>query len=372
MMNFHFYCLLLPFIFHYSVHCSLSSQDKSITTRNVQGEMNNNLSSTLLQEQPALKVKDRASKSSKQKTPSFLLDENNRIDDLQDEGVESAMIDPLQDQVVSEASKKFKALMGQGRYNEIAEIGRNMNNYEFLDQLCPVMKDLDHYRNLHACLKSHGMLANFLVKGDSELVNRVIAEPKLADSEYYVSDKVLVDAVPVAFYEENYDRVIDLFVSMEERGAEVGKQSGMRNAMPHFEWFMVRVFSAIDYVENNAQIKDFLTLRCDELKRKHSKILEAFCQELVRRLKHRLDNLTARNMLIDLVGQTSLLTSTAFIKGFLDNADDNDRFSFIKYGWRVAIRESLKLEYNGEGECLWRVMIEELLDSIFWCLSIHR
>ena len=72
-----------------------------------------------------------------------------------------------------------------------------------------------------------------------------------------------------------------------------------------------------------------------------------------------LDNPASQKLLIDLVGQPSLLTPVAFAKGFLSSADDTDRANFIKYGYKEAIEEGLKEEYPYGGRKLWAVMVSK-------------
>ena len=55
-----------------------------------------------------------------------------------------------------------------------------------------------------------------------------------------------------------------------------------------------------------------------------------------------LDNPASQKLLIDLVGQPSLLTPVAFSRGVLRNCGDAERANFIKYGWKEAIEEGLK------------------------------
>ena len=62
------------------------------------------------------------------------------------------------------------------------------------------------------------------------------------------------------------------------------------------------------------------------------------------------------------MGQPSLITTTAFIKGFLGHDDDFCRSNFIKYGWKEAIQEGLKEEYLFGGRKLWAVMVSEYPD----------
>ena len=68
-------------------------------------------------------------------------------------------------------------------------------------------------------------------------------------------------------------------------------------------------------------------------------------------------------LLNDFVDQPSLITTTAFIKGFLRYDDDGIRSDFIKYGWREAIQEGLKEKYPNGGRKLWAVMGDEYPDQ---------
>ena len=77
------------------------------------------------------------------------------------------------------------------------------------------------------------------------------------------------------------------------------------------------------------------------------------------KLKWQLDNLASQKLLIDFVGQPSLLTPVAFAKGFLDVASDMNRANFIKYGYKEAIEEGLKEEYEGGSRELWAVMVSK-------------
>ena len=84
-----------------------------------------------------------------------------------------------------------------------------------------------------------------------------------------------------------------------------------------------------------------------------------------------LDNPASQKLLIDLVGQPSLLTPVAFARGFLCVADDTDRANFIKYGCKEAIEEGLKEEYRCGGRKLWTVMVSTVSNSILWRVSKH-
>ena len=126
-----------------------------------------------------------------------------------------------------------------------------------------------------------------------------------------------------------------------------------------FDWFVNGFFVRYPPEKNSMPLKRFLTLHGEEFSKKHPDIFETICQELVWKLRDQLDNPASQKLLIDLVGQPSLLTPVAFAEGFLCSADDTDRANFIKYGYKEAIEEGLKEEYYGGGRKLWRVMVSK-------------
>ena len=69
-------------------------------------------------------------------------------------------------------------------------------------------------------------------------------------------------------------------------------------------------------------LKRFFALQGEELSKKHPAIFGTICQELVWKLRRQLDNPGSQKLLIDLVGQPSLLTPATFARGFLYEADD--------------------------------------------------
>ena len=121
--------------------------------------------------------------------------------------------------------------------------------------------------------------------------------------------------------------------------------------------------------KDSMPLKRFLTLHGEEFSKKHPAIFETICEELVWKLKWQLDNLASQKLLIDLVGQPSLLTPVAFARGFLYTADDTYRANFIKYGYKEAIEEGLKEEYHDGGRKLWEVMVSTVSKSILWRVS---
>ena len=111
--------------------------------------------------------------------------------------------------------------------------------------------------------------------------------------------------------------------------------------------------------KDSMPLKRFLTLHGEEFSKKHPIVFEIICEILVWRLRCWLDNPASQKLLIDLVGQPSLLTPVAFAEGFLCLADDTDRANFIKYGYKEAIEEGLKEEYRDGGRDLWAVMVSK-------------
>ena len=107
-------------------------------------------------------------------------------------------------------------------------------------------------------------------------------------------------------------------------------------------------------------LKRFPFFHGEELSEKHPAIFKTICQELVVKLKVNLDDPVSQELLIDLVGQPSLLAPVVFVRGFLYTAKDTSRANFIKYGYKEAIEEGLKEKYDEGGRKLWAVMVNIL------------
>ena len=71
-----------------------------------------------------------------------------------------------------------------------------------------------------------------------------------------------------------------------------------------------------------APLKRFLTINKEELDEGWPNILEIMCQGMVYHLVIDLNRPDCKKLLTDFVGQPSLITTTAFAKGFLER--DND------------------------------------------------
>ena len=146
----------------------------------------------------------------------------------------------------------------------------------------------------------------------------------------------IYDAIALSLKEDRHERVAGLFEAAQERPA-------WKNM---FDWFVEGFFKDTLPRRTACHSSDFFTLHGEEFSKKHPAIFETICEELVWKLRWQLDNPASQKLLIDLVGQPSLLTPVAFARGFLYVADDADRANFIKYGYKEAIEEGLKEEYR--------------------------
>ena len=142
--------------------------------------------------------------------------------------------------------------------------------------------------------------------------------------------------------------VLQVFLKLQK------ERPGWKNK---FDWFVDGFFGRYPPEKDSMPLKRFLTLHGEEFSKKHPAIFETICQILVWKLKWKLDNPASQKLLIDLVGQPSLLTPVAFAGGFLCFAGDIDRTNFIKYGYKEAIEEGLKEKYYDGGKKLWAVMV---------------
>ena len=117
----------------------------------------------------------------------------------------------------------------------------------------------------------------------------------------------IYDAIALSLNEDRHERVAGLFEAAQERPDWKNK----------FDWFVRGFFERYPPEKDSMPLKRFLTLHGEEFSKKHPAIFETICRRLVGRLKCQLDNPASQKLLIDLVGQPSLLTPVAFAWGFL-------------------------------------------------------
>jgi len=259
-----------------------------------------------------------------------------------------------------EQTKIFEELINKGQYKEIAELGWEMNkkelgwerNKEELSKcLCQVVTNLDHFKGLFNYLKQRDIVPDFLAHGEMVLVRKVIVETDLLETEYNGNCNYIYDAMALSFNEDRHERVAGLFEAAHERP----------KWKEEFDRFVEGFFRRYPPEENGMLLKRFFTLHSEAFGKKHPATFDSICQRLVEGLKWQSNGILAsQKLLIDLVGQPSLLTPVACAWGFLHLADDRDRTNLIKYGYKEAIEEGLKKKYEDGGKRLWAFMVRKL------------
>ena len=268
----------------------------------------------------------------------------------------------LRSQVSEQVAEKFKALMSEKRYGEIVELGNSMEKDVLAKHLYPLMTTTEHCKYLNGYLDSRDMIPNFLILGEMGIVRKAILEFENTDSDYYISHEHICDAITLSIREHRDGRAISLLRIERERHATADEQCKLAGKTPQFE-VLLRDFSK-GLIENGdtAPLKRFLTINKEELDEGWPNIFEIMCQGMVFHLVIRLGRPDYKKLLTDFMGQPSLITTTAFTKGFLEYDHDFLRSDFIKYGWREAIQEGLKEKYPFGGRKLWAVMVSKYPD----------
>jgi len=213
-----------------------------------------------------------------------------------------------------------------------------------------VVISLDHFKGLYEYLKRRKMVPDFLAHGDMVLAREVIIEIDLLEDNCVGHCDSIYNAIVLSLEGGSHERVAGLFKAAQERPAWKG----------YFSLFVDGFFNRYPPEKNSMPLKRFLTLHGEEFSKKHPAIFEVVCKKLVWDLKWKPGNPASRKLLIDFVGQSSLLTPVVFAEGLLWDVDDIYRTNFIKYGYKEAIEEGLKEKYGGGGKKLWAVMVSTL------------
>ena len=256
--------------------------------------------------------------------------------------------------------EQLRLLMNERRYGEVIELGNTMQKNEFAKYLYPLMTDIEHCKYLNGYLGCRNMLPSFLVQGNMELVRRAILELRSVDSDYHIFHGHIGDAIFLSIKKEQHDHAINLLRVERERHAATDEQRRLAGEMPEFDMLLRDFSKKLVMEDDSAPLKRFITLRRKELSGEHPNIFEVMCQGMVSRLKFHTGNPNLKRLLIDFVGQSSLLTSAAFAHGFLWEDNGDYLPNFIKYGWREALEEGLKEKYPAGGRKLWAVMQHRL------------
>jgi len=246
-------------------------------------------------------------------------------------------------------------LIGSGDFGGVVKLVGEMSKEELLKCLCQVVTTIDHFKGLYVYLKQRKMVPGFLAHGEMVVVREVIVGTNLLETNGFGHCDSIFDAIALSLKEGRHERVAGLFEAAHGR-------PGFEN---DFDWFVVGFFQRYPPEKDSMPFKRFLALYGEEFSKGHPATFETICQWLVRNLRYQLDDPASQKLLIDLVGQLSLLTPVAFAKGFLHLAGNAGRANFIKYGYKEAIEEGLKGEYPYGGRYLWTMMVSKYPNQFF-------
>ena len=253
--------------------------------------------------------------------------------------------------------EQLETLLAKEWYGEVAKLGVNMEKDEFFMYLCPLITTFDLYKGLFKRLHYRDISKGFLIHGSMTLVKKAITDFTEDRSDYYINSDTIRSVIILFLNEGRHGRVIGLLEAVQERFTETDERRKQVGSDTTFEFFMDKLFVKLSPEKDSMPLKRFLTFWGERLGEKHSVVFETFCLELVTYLTCRLSDPISRKLLVDLIGQRSLLTTTAFVKGFLIDDCNSLQVNFLLYGWREAVEEGLRDEYPGGGEYLWMVIM---------------
>ena len=144
--------------------------------------------------------------------------------------------------VSEQVAEKFKALMSEGRYGEIVELGNNMEKDILAKHLYPLMTTTEHCKYLNGYLDSRNMIPGFLILGETEIVRKAILEFENMDSDYYIFHDHICDAITLSIKEHRDGRAISLLRVWREKYATADEQCKLAGKTPQFE-VLLRDFS---------------------------------------------------------------------------------------------------------------------------------
>ena len=190
--------------------------------------------------------------------------------------------------------------------------------------LCPLMATTEHCMYLNGYLDSRDMIPNFLILGEMGIVRKAILEFKNTDSDYHISHEHIWDAITLSIKEYRHNRAISLLRIERERHATADEQCKLAGKTPQFEVLLRNFSERLIEKGDTAPLKRFLTIHKEELDEGWPNIFEIMCQGMISCLVTDLGRPDYEKLLTDFVGQPSLITTTAFTKGF--SGHDNDDF----------------------------------------------
>ena len=212
---------------------------------------------------------------------------------------------------------QLKILMNKRRYGEVIELGNKMEKDELAKYLYPLMTDIEHCKYLNGYLDCRNMLPSFLVQGSMELVRRAVLEFRNMDFDYYIFHGHICDAIILSIKNDQHDRAINLLRVERERYATTDEQRRLTGKMPEFDMLLRDFSEKLVMEDDSAPLKRFITLRKEGTQRRASEYFRGYVSRNGASLKIYPGNPYYKRLLTDFVGQSSLITTTAFAHGFL-------------------------------------------------------
>ena len=255
--------------------------------------------------------------------------------------------------------ERLKALIDHKQYLEVARLGNTLTEDEVLEHFCLLMTTIGCCRNLFWYLIHCNIHAKFLLRTEMGLIREIIAEAKEEDFEGHIRWEHIIDAIILALAENHLDRVIDILIVVQEVYAEEDEERRQEREIPKFERFIDHMIEGL-IPEKYTLIERFLTF-LRGLKENHPVIFETICRSLVYHLSTELEDPNAERRLVDLMGQSSLLTAKTFAEAFLGygSNDNAPLINFVAYGWREAVANGLRWGYELRGR-LWDQLMSKL------------
>ena len=270
--------------------------------------------------------------------------------------------DPVQEQNrllrEKQITEHVKGLMNGGQYDKVIKFCGKMKKHELLKHICPAITTPDHYLGLFKYLQRRDVLVGFFVQGNMPIVRKVIIEFKDSHSDQYVHSGPMRDAIVLCLTEARYARFIRLLNAVQWRFVKVGEQGKIMAETSKFKTFMHTVLVIITSKEYSIPLRRFLTLYKEGFK-KYPNTFELFCRRLVSHLGKGHLTPNAKQLLIDLTEQPSLLTTTTLVEALLSSNNNTGQRSFVIYCWREAMAKGLGEGCDGGYKGLWGVMVKE-------------
>ena len=266
-----------------------------------------------------------------------------------------------------QVSEQFKALMIGELYEEVAKLGDNIARDDFFECLCPTMTSFAPYKGLFEYLENRKMFTGFLIYGKMSLIRKAIIEVNLDYDKKHIYWGYIRSATILSLKEDRHDRFIDLLEAIRETTAGEDKMREQAEGPTWFNAFMYQFFGNLVPEKNSMPLKRFLAMWGEELGEKYPRLFKTFCLTLVHYLKLWPSYSSRRALLLDLIGQASLIAPIIFARTFLTHGEPYyvSQLDFIIYSCRETIAEGLKEEYPEGGRDLWKVMTETFPDQFY-------